>query len=56
MENENNLTVSKRQASLIVALIILIGMGIFIFGYFLGKKAAANDFTEMVIGEIKERV
>ena len=48
-ENKNGVFISRIQVSRIVAFLILIGVMIFISGYFLGKRNVIKDFSNMVI-------
>jgi len=42
---ENNITITMRQLSIIVSAGLIAGFFIFISGYFLGKKRAAEEFS-----------
>ena len=51
---ENGITISKRQASILVALFLFLALTVFIIGYFLGKKSMLDSLTNNFEQEIEQ--
>ena len=45
--SEEGITISKRQASILIALFLLLALSVFIIGYFLGKKRDESDYLRI---------
>lgn len=50
---EEGINISKRQASILVALFLFLGLSVFIIGYFLGKKSMLDSLTDSFEQEIE---
>lgn len=46
MQDQNGIYITKKQASVTTAILLLLGLAIFIAGYFLGKKSIIDGFTQ----------
>lgn len=51
---EEGINISKRQASILVALFLFLGLSVFIVGYFLGKKSMLDSLTDSFEQEIEK--
>lgn len=51
---EEGITISKRQASILVALFLLLALSVFIIGYFLGKKSMLDSLADNFEQEIEK--
>lgn len=51
---EEGITISKRQASILVALFLLLALTVFIIGYFLGKRTTLDSIASSFEQEIEK--